>query len=176
MYPTALCSSMLNEHGSFRSGEFVSQFIEPRDDDEELDDAAVQPNGVDLSIKQIYKLEGASTITNGDYEKANRIPITPEDGVFTVEPGTGYVIEYGEIIEIPENHIGIVLPRSRLLRCGLDVTTAFWDSGYRGKGEGALMVSNEAKLTEDLRVAQIGFIRTEELSEHYDGSHQGDGL
>lgn len=160
---------------SVRSGEFVAEYIEPREGSD-LPEEAIQPNGVDLSIGELYELEGKSHITNDEYEKATRNEQYPQDNHYQVEQGRSYVIVYGERISIPENHIGLVLPRSRLMRCGLDLATAVWDSGYEGIGEGHLGVYQPSTLTEDLRVGQMIFIPTDELAEHYDGSHQGEKL
>lgn len=158
-----------------RSGEFVAQYIEPRDGSS-LSSAAVQPNGVDLSIGELYELDGRSYISNDDYTKAERTEVETRNGEYFVNPTDAYVIVYDEQITIPENHIGLVLPRSRMMRCGLEVNTAVWDSGYSGIGEGQLSVNQPADLVEDLRVAQMVFFPTEELDEHYDGTHQGERI
>lgn len=159
-----------------RSGEFVSKYIEAKGD-KNLSDEAVQPNGVDLSIDNIKKLKGESRISNQDYNLPERESIeSNENNYYELSSDESYVVIYDEIIEIPDNHIGLVYPRSRLMRCGLSVETAVWDSGYKGGGEGGLIVNQDSELHEDLRVAQIIFAPTEELKQHYDGSHQGERL
>lgn len=162
--------------GAVRSGEFVAEFIEPLDEDKsELPDEAVQPNGVDLSIGELCELTGTSHIGNDEYEKANREELSvTEDGTYQLYDDAGYVVIYDEKITIPEDHIGLVLPRSRIMRCGGSVETAVWDAGYSGVGEGGLSFKQPAELDEDLRIAQIVFIKTEELEEQYDGSHQNE--
>lgn len=165
----------VSDLGSVRSGEFVAQYIEPRDGSD-LPEEAVQPNGVDLSIGTLFELNGISRITNDEYEKATREEVEPEEGLYVVYPDSGYVVVYGEKITIPENHIGLVLPRSRIMRCGGNVQTAVWDAGYSGVGEGGLAFNETAALAEDLRLAQMVFIKTEELEEQYDGSHQHEKL
>lgn len=162
--------------GSVRDGEFVAEHIEPRDDEKSLPEEAIQPNGVDLSIGELYNLNGRSYISNDDYEKAKRSPVEKQGGKYRVGPDNAYIIVYGEIISIPENHIGLVFPRSRLMRCGLQIETAVWDSGYTGIGEGQLAVNQKAKLESDLRIAQMVFIQTEELENSYTGSHQEEKL
>jgi len=159
-----------------KSGSFVSDFIQPHDGSS-LPGEAVQPNGVDLSIGELYRLSGESYISNDSYEKANRIPVNlQEEEIYHVTPDEAYIIVYDEKITIPENHIGLVLPRSRLMRCGLQVETAVWDSGYSGVGEGQLVVNSPARFDENLRCAQIVFIPTENLDSHYEGSHQNERL
>lgn len=166
----------IDQLGSVRDGQFVAEHIEPREDRKELSEEAIQPNGVDLSIGELYELSGSSYIANEDYDKAVRNEVDSRQGIYYVRPENAYVTVYGEKISIPENHIGLVFPRSRLMRCGLQIETAVWDSGYTGIGEGQLTVSQEAELEDDLRIAQMVFIRTEELSESYDGSHQEERL
>lgn len=168
---------LMKDISSIRSGDFVSDYIEPIDDSEELDSESIQPNGVDLSINQIWKLTGKSKISNGDYDKPERITVQPnEDDFYELDSENSYVVQYDEIIEIPENHIGLVFPRSRMMRCGMTIETAVWDSGYKGNGEGGLVVHQDGVLYKSLRVAQIIFLPTEELDSHYDGKHQGQRL
>lgn len=167
----------LVDSDSVRSGEFVSEYIEPSSDSDTLPEEAVQPNGVDLSIGTLFKLAGSSRLTNKEYRKPERTPVeTGHNDMYRVQPNHSYIVVYDEIITIPENHIGLVFPRSRLMRSGLDVKTAVWDSGYSGVGEGGLSVEKPAQLEQDLRLAQIIFLQTETLEGHYDGSHQGERL
>lgn len=161
-----------------RSGEFVSEYIESLEG--ELPSEAVQPNGVDLSIDTLYRIEGTTRLTNEEYSKGDRVEVETmedEDGeYYSLSHNEAYVAVYGEKIQIPENHIGLVFPRSRMMRCGVDVQTAVWDSGYEGRGEGGLDVSYPVKLNTDTRIAQMIFVTTESLDEHYDGSHQSERL
>lgn len=170
---------------AYRSGEYVAEYI----NDGDLDDKQVQPNGVDLTIGSIYKLDGNAVLTDRDYVKNDRVKVGTQtlteehtEGlasqltVYPIRRLTPYVIEYGEVIEIPDNHVGFVYPRSRVMRCGAWLSTAVWDSGYRGKGEGGLLPFEALELEEDMRIAQIVFARTEELEQQYSGQHNGEGL
>lgn len=87
-----------------------------------------------------------------------------------------YIVEYSKKIEIPEDHVGLVLPRSRLMRCGCSLYTAVWDSGYEGKGEGGLKINQRTYLEPGMRIGQMIYLTTEELEEHYDGKHQRENL
>lgn len=158
-----------------RSGEFVAEYMESMSADK-ISSEAVQPNGFDLSIGTIYSLSGRSYISNEEYEKATRREVEPQNGIYHLNSNTAYIVVYDEKISIPKNHIGLVLPRSRLMRCGLQVETAVWDSGYTGVGEGQLVVNQPAELEDELRLAQMVFLPTEELDEHYDGSHQNERI
>ncbi|XGI84177.1 deoxyuridine 5'-triphosphate nucleotidohydrolase [Halorutilales archaeon Cl-col2-1] len=160
-----------------RSGSFVADHIEPADSTDF--DEAIQPNGFDLSIREIYRHETRATLTDDDYDKPDRRRIETEerDGgeFYSLEPGS-YVVEYAEVVEIPENHVGFVYPRSRLMRSGGMLFTAVWDSGYKGRGEGGLRIDVPMEIQADMRICQIVFEKTEKLSETYSGSHQNENL
>lgn len=160
-----------------KSGKFISNFIKTEED-------AVQPNGVDLSIDKIYSLEGNGILTDDEYKKPYRTEVEPEsvetdldnlDEAYILKPDY-YVIEYSETIKIPENHVGLVFPRSRLMRSGGTLYTALWDSGYEGKGEGGLENSKTLYIEPGMKIGQMVYFTTEELDEHYNGTHQGENL
>lgn len=159
----------------FRSGEFISQHITPKGN-EELDHEQIQPNGVDLKIGSIKRASGEALIEDDQYDKGQYTQEIPnEDGIYVLEKGF-YRVIYDEIIEIPENHIGFVYPRSRLMRSGGNLRTAVWDSGYKGKGEGGLSIDRKMGVEDGMRIGQIVMCRTEELEKSYDGTHQGENL
>jgi len=159
----------------FRSGEFISQYITAKGN-EELDNGQIQPNGVDLKIGSIKRASGEALIEDDEYDKGQYIQEIPnEDGIYVLDDGF-YRVIYNEIIEIPENHIGFVYPRSRLMRSGGDLRTAVWDSGYKGKGEGGLVIDRKMGIEDGMRIGQMVMCRTEELEESYDGTHQGEKL
>ncbi|MFB6284761.1 MAG: deoxyuridine 5'-triphosphate nucleotidohydrolase [Halobacteria archaeon] len=152
-----------------RNGGFVAEYVEDVNED------AVQPNGVDLSVGKIYRHEGRSVVKEGEYELPDRVELDDKEGFYELEPG-GYTVEYGEVIEIPEDHAGFIYPRSRLMRCGGMLFSAVWDSGYRGRGEGGLWVQTPMKLEKGMKIGQMVYTETENLDETYDGSHQGENL
>lgn len=168
------------------SGKFVAQHLEPHNGGE-LRDKQVQPNGVDLTIDEVYLVDGAAAIGDEEYNKPNRYKaervatseiskkhqeVVSSDWVYDLGAST-YVVVYNEEIEIPEGFTGFVLPRSRLLRSGADLTTAVWDSGYNGRGEGGLVVSTNMYLDPGARIGQMVMFRSE-TTNTYDGTHQGE--
>lgn len=92
---------------------------------------------------------------------------------YRLEPG-GYILVYQEeILEIPEDHVGLVWPRSRFLRVGSHLVSAVWDTGYSGRGEGALITTAPMYIGEDMRVGQMVFSEASHYHS-YGGTHQGE--
>jgi deoxycytidine triphosphate deaminase len=152
----------------FKSGKFVKKFLE------NVDEKRVQSTGVDLTVGELYKVKDKPTIADDDYYKGEREKVEPnDDGFYDLDRGK-YIIVYNETIEIPDNHVGFVFPRSRLLRSKAHITTAMWDPGYRGKGEG-LLICDDIKIKENCGVAKMSFIEADP-SGKYDGSHQEEKL
>ena len=163
------------------TGEFVAQHIEPRNGQQtlngEIPDERIQPNGVDLTVGEIFRTSGSAVFSESGYDKPNRTKLTPYDGYYRLYTGQ-YPIVYGEKIEIPDGYVGRVYPRSRLMRSGLHLTSALWDQGYEGIGEGLLRVPqaiNHIKVADGLPIAQMTFISAEGADD-YDGSHQEERL
>lgn len=156
------------------NGDLVAQYINDGDVPEEQ----IQPNGVDLTIGEVYRTSGEAEFTESGYQKPERMRVTTQpDGTYRLFTGQ-YPIVYGEKIEIPEGYVGRVYPRSRLMRSGLHLTSALWDSGYEGIGEGLLQVPRSidtARFTEGLPIAQMVFESADGEGD-YDGTHQGERL
>jgi dUTP pyrophosphatase len=98
------------------------------------------------------------------------------DNKWILEPG-GYLVRYNEIIKVPLNAIGMVLPRSTLMRIGGTICSAVWDPGYNGRGIGLLIVNTKMTIHKGARIAQIVFIKTQEkLVEGYSGTYQNEDV
>ncbi|MCE7743187.1 MAG: deoxyuridine 5'-triphosphate nucleotidohydrolase [Candidatus Heimdallarchaeota archaeon] len=139
-------------------------------------DTQTQIAGFDLTAKDIMILEDGGII---DFDNSERfIPehkiLEPQNKKWILEPG-GYLVRYNEIVEVPLNAIGIVLPRSSLMRIGAMLCSAVWDPGYKGRGIGLLIVNAKITVFEGARIAQIVFIKTQEkLDEGYSGTYQNE--
>ena len=120
----------------------------------------VNPNGIDLSLRSVQKIEGRGMLGFGKDDR--RIPSTSElnwsSGRLSLSPGA-YKITYNEIVHMPMNLVAIARPRSSLLRCGATVETAVWDSGYNGRSESLLVVHNPSglELLPNARLVQLIF-------------------
>lgn len=141
----------------------------------------VQPNGIDLTLREIARHEGQGAI---GIEKADRV--LPElvplefdaDGWLTLEPGQ-YHILYNEVVDIPKNLMALGRPRSSLARCGVTIVTAVWDAGYNGRSTSMLVVENPAgfRVQKDARVMQLVFFGMSEApADGYRGRYQGENM
>ena len=163
------------------TGEFVAQHL----NDGDVKDRDIQPNGVDLTVGEIFRTSGSVRFEDdGDYSKPNRTKIElkyPDRAkalpYYSLVSGQ-YPIVYDEKIEIPEGYVGRVYPRSRLMRSGLHLTSALWDQGYEGVGEGLLQVPQSiqrVRVPVEMPIAQMVFKPAEE-AKAYDGTHQQERL
>ncbi|MEF8901404.1 MAG: deoxyuridine 5'-triphosphate nucleotidohydrolase [Halovenus sp.] len=152
----------------FKSGQFVAQqFDDPRAEQ-------VQPNGVDLTLGSVYEQVEPGHVGRDGKAVGERREHTPEAGSYRLDPG-GYVVEYGEVVQIPEGHVGFLYPRSSLLRNSCMLDTAVWDAGYEGRGEGLLEVYHAVELERGARIAQLTLAEAEH-SGTYDGTYQAEHI
>jgi len=117
----------------------------------------IQPAGIDLTVGEIFIFKSAGILTRKTRELPALEKLKGEKWHLT--PGA-YLVRYAEKVEVPHNAIGIVLPRSSLLRMGATIFSAVWDPGYVGRGVGLLTVFNPRGITleKGARVAQMIFI------------------
>jgi dUTP pyrophosphatase len=155
----------------FISGDEMREFLQP------LKGEQVQPAGIDLTISEVFELDGGGEI---DFSNEHRKVPAGKKIEFgeKVKLGQGsYRITYGEAVRMPKDAAGIVLPRSTLMRMGATVISALWDPGYEGRGYGLLVVFNPhgIVLHRNARVAQIMMVRGRTEKE-YEGAYKGENL
>jgi deoxycytidine triphosphate deaminase len=152
----------------FESGQFVADALGG------VDDAQVQPNGVDLRLGAVFEQVEPGRIGTDGKTVGDRRELAAEDGTYHLDPG-GYVVQYADTVRIPEDHIGFLYPRSSLLRNSCMLDTAVWDAGYEGRGEGLLEVYNPVEIERGARIAQL-VLADAAHADTYDGSYQGERL
>lgn len=155
----------------FIQGNEVAKFLE------NVSEEQIQPAGVDLTVDKIWKIDGAGEL---DFSNARRsIPSRIELEFSESKPihltSGPYIVKYGQKISIPDDSIGIVLPRSSLMRMGATLVSALWDPGYSGVGKGLLIVANPhgIKIHFNARIGQITFIKGKS-SGTYSGVYQNE--
>ena len=143
-------------------------------------DEQVQPNGIDLTLREVAMLQSSGRVAVKDSQRlvSNLAPLV-FDGLDFVDlmPGA-YIVTYNEIVHLPKNIMALATPRSSLLRCGVTVNTAVWDAGYSGRSQSLLVVCNSQgfRLQRNARIVQLVFLWLTGETEGYHGAYQQENI
>ncbi len=141
----------------------------------------VQPNGIDLTLKEVAMLcsQGRIGISNEERLLSSTAPLIFDGmGYIDLYPGS-YLITFNEIVHIPKEIMALGRTRSSLLRCGASLHTAVWDAGYEGRSQSLLVVYNSfgLRLAQNARIMQMVFISLDkEARQGYNGIFQRENL
>jgi dUTP pyrophosphatase len=141
----------------------------------------VQPNGIDLTLKELALLSSSGSLGPGNESRA--LSITSPlvfDGLGCVDllPGC-YLATYNEVVNLPKNIMALAMPRSSLLRCGVSIHNAVWDAGYSGRSQSLIVVYNPQgfRLYRNARIIQMVFFSlSREVAQGYQGMFQGENI
>ena len=149
------------------------------------EDLQRQPAGFDLTVQTISRFtsKGAIDLTNARRRQSGVEPLLWSEAIgeesqapLTLEPGS-YMVTYNEVVAVPADCAGIVLPRSSLMRCGAILHSALWDPGYEGRGQGLLTVGAPLEIFPNARIAQLVLFKLEQTADKlYEGQYQGENL
>lgn len=154
------------------------------------DEKDYQPSGMDLRLGRVYYIDDNKNLVYGLYGGEKSIPAHVEARMsqiklyssskeeeywgWTLEPNKPYICEVQEQIKIGDNNAQFYLPRSTLLRAGVNVYTALGDLGYNGHL--SFLVINHGKrdffIEKGERFAQLVDFEVRGGSESYDGDYQ----
>ncbi len=140
----------------------------------------VQPNGIDLTLREVSMLQSSGKIAVEDKQRliSDTTPLV-FDGLNFIDlmPGA-YIITYNQIIHLPKNIMALATPRSSLLRCGVTINTAVWDAGYSGRSQSLMVVYNPQgfRLQRNARIVQLVFLQLTQETEGYQGAYQGENI
>ena len=140
----------------------------------------VQPNGVDLTLREVALLQSSGKIAVKDSQRlvSDLAPLV-FDGMGFIDLVAGaYIITYNEIVHLPRNIMALATPRSSLLRCGVTVNTAVWDAGYSGRSQSLMIVYNSQgfRLQRNARIVQLVFLELTQETEGYQGIYQRENI
>ncbi|GAH90234.1 unnamed protein product, partial [marine sediment metagenome] len=140
----------------------------------------VQPNGIDLTLREVALLQSSGKIAVKDNQRlVSDVAPLVFDGLNFIDlmPGA-YIITYNEIIHLPKNVMALATPRSSLLRCGVTINTAVWDAGYSGRSQSLMVVYNPRgfRLQRNARIVQLVFLQLTKETEGYQGAYQGENI
>lgn len=143
-------------------------------------DLQIQMNGVDLTLAAVHRFDdapGRVDFDNSAREIPESHPLPPHaDGAWRLGPGA-FWIRYHEVVNIPADVFAIGRTRSSLLRSGVQIGTALWDSGYSGQSGSLLTVHHPRgiRLTHRARVMQLVFFHLDEPADRlYAGAYQNE--
>ena len=95
-------------------------------------EAQLQPNGFDLTLKEVRSFESRGEVGHGTEPAVlSETKVVPfdSDGGLHLSQGS-YLITLNEVVHLPNDIMALARPRSSLLRSGVAVHTAVWDAGY----------------------------------------------
>jgi len=143
-------------------------------------EAQMQPNGVDLTLREVALLQSSGKIAVEDSQRlvSDLAPLV-FDGLGFIDLMAGaYIITYNEIVHLPKNVMALATPRSSLLRCGVTVNTAVWDAGYSGRSQSLMVVYNPQgfRLQKNARIVQLVFLELTQETEGYQGVYQRENI
>ncbi|MBI2288013.1 MAG: deoxyuridine 5'-triphosphate nucleotidohydrolase [Chloroflexi bacterium] len=143
-------------------------------------EAQLQPNGIDLTLREVALLQSSGRIADSNRERL--VPaLAPLQfngtGFIDLLPGA-YIITFNEIVHLPNHIMALGRPRSSLLRCGVTVNTAVWDAGYYGRSQSLMVVHNPEGfcLQKNARVLQLVFFRLTQETDGYRGAYQRENI
>jgi len=136
----------------------------------------LQSNGIDLTLKEVFSLEGTGNIPvdNTGRKLSGLIPL-PFDVDNRIHLTVGnYLITCNEVVSLPKDVMALGRTRSSLLRCGAAIHTAVWDAGYSGRSQSLFVVYNKdgIVLEKNARILQLVFFRLGSATEGYCGVYQ----
>ena len=144
-------------------------------------DEQLQPNGIDLTVREIgaYSSMGNITESNEGRELSRIAPLVYDtDNGIDLLPGA-YLVTFNEIVNLPDNIMALARPRSSLNRCGVSIHSAVWDAGYSGRSQSLLVVYNAHgfRLHKNARIMQLVFLYTShDVEKGYDGKFQHENI
>ncbi|RLF57562.1 MAG: dCTP deaminase [Thermoplasmata archaeon] len=138
---------------------------------ENFDENNIQGAGVDLEIEELHKVKSGGFIGIN-----NRIlPELEKESIFIIKPMEYYLCITKEKVNMPNDLVAFIFPRSTLFRCGVSLKTAVVDPGYKGRL--TMGIKNESKyefkLERYARIAQIVFCEVKGETSAYSGRYQG---
>jgi len=148
----------------------------------------VNPNGVDITPKEVRRIPGGSTIyihgeDRGYLDLVTSKKVTDDkvllkadsEGFYRFAKGDLYELRFPKVT-IPADCTGFAFPRSTINRLGIiKLESAVFDSGYSGEFTQTIFTPLDARVHKDEALVQLVFIRNEApAKELYKGRYQNE--
>ncbi|MFQ5815671.1 MAG: dCTP deaminase [Candidatus Hydrothermarchaeaceae archaeon] len=133
----------------------------------------VQGSGVDLRIDKLFELDGGARLSRNERVLPAARELPGES--FVLQPRSYYLCLTAEKVNMPDDLVAFILPRSTLFRGGVSLKSAVVDPGYKGALTMGLMneTDREFHLERGARIAQIVFSYVSGDATSYRGKYQG---
>ncbi|MDI6825663.1 MAG: dCTP deaminase [Candidatus Aenigmarchaeota archaeon] len=156
--------------------EEIKELIKSKKLLENVDGNNIQPAGVDLRVKCIYRLKNGGYIGTKKGQNPEVENICNKLGnKFTLKPNEFVLVETMEKVNMPNDLLAIILPRSSLFRCGVSLHTAVVDPGFIGTLTFGMKNLSEHPFEIEIgsKIGQIVFEVVKGNTKLYDGKYQG---
>ncbi len=143
---------------------------------ENVNEKNIQPSGIDLRVKCIYRLKNSGFLGNSDRMTPDVESVSDMPGEkIRLEPNEFVLVETMEKVNMPKDVMAIVLPRSSLFRCGVSLHTAVVDPGFQGTLTFGMKNLSEFPFEIEIgsKIGQIVFEEVKGNVKLYDGKYQG---
>lgn len=143
---------------------------------ENVDENNIQPSGVDLRVKAVYRLKNGGYLGVKDRRTPDIEVVDKEVGKKVVlNPNEFVLVETMEKVNMPNDISATVLPRSSLFRCGASLHTAVVDPGYIGTLTFGMKNLSEFPFEIEIgsKIGQIVFEEVKGNTKLYNGKYQG---
>lgn len=130
--------------------------------------------GFDLRLAEVYEILGDGYLGVED-RKTCDIKTVATSGSIDIKPGDFYLVKTMETVNVPDDLVGILKPRSTLQRMGLFLRTTQISPGYSGELTFAIKNEGPAKVKIDIgaRIVHVMFAKVEGKTALYRGQWQG---
>jgi len=143
---------------------------------ENVDKNNVQPSGVDLRVKAVYKLKNGGYLGIKNRQTPNVDMVSDKVGDKIIfEPNEFVLVETMEKVNMPKDLLALILPRSSLFRCGVSLHTAVVDPGFIGTLTFGMKNLSDYPFELEIgsKIGQIVFEEVKGNDKLYNGKYQG---
>ncbi len=145
---------------------------------ENLSEEGQQVAGFDLRIGELYEVVGKGFLHIMERKTPELKSIAKYNAgkptKVELKPNSAYVMKTVEKVNIPQNLLGLIFPRSTLYRSGIVLRAGVADPGYKGElSFGLFNFGKTFELEMGSRVAHILFFEVRGKTKSYRGQWQG---
>ena len=154
----------------------ILKLIEQKKLVENVDENNIQPSGVDLRVKVVYRLKNGGYLGVKDRRTPDIEVVDKEVGRKVVlNPNEFVLVETMEKVNMPNDISAIILPKSSLFRCGASLHTAVVDPGYIGTLTFGMKNLSQFPFEIEIgsKIGQIVFEEVKGNTKLYNGKYQG---